>query len=275
MKRFKIPDFIRKRRVTLPFRKIKGIISENYNSKVLTEIWGDYIDWGKRRKGENGWLVNQLKKYNCHKVFESSFGDGCDAIFLQKEGFDVTANEIDKVFLKKGLQNTQREGVELKVTKLDWRELDKEIEKESFDAVLSLGNSLTYLFIQSDQITVLKQFRSILRPGGILIIDERNYQYILDNRKEILKGNFYYSGKYVYCGEKVHGRPIEITDEYVKFQYTEEATGKKGYLILYPFRRDEMQKLLTKAGFSKIEQYSDYQPGYNPEADFFMYVCQK
>src|SRR3989344_4088592 len=241
MKRLRIPDFIQKRRVSLPFRKIKGIVSENYNSKFLAEIWGDFIDWKKRRKGENGWLISQLKTNNCNKVFESSFGDGCDAIFLRKEGFDVTANEIDKIFLKKGLQNATREGVKLKVTKLDWRELDKEIEKESFDAVLCLGNSLTYLFTHSDQITALRQFRSILRPGGILIIDERNYQYVLDNRKEILKGNFLYSGKYVYCGEKVHGRPTEITDEYVKFQYTEEQTGRKGYLVLYPFRRGEIK----------------------------------
>ncbi len=54
------------------------------NRKLLAEMWGDYIDWSKRRKGESGWLIKQLKKYNCQKILDSSMGDGCDAIYLTK-----------------------------------------------------------------------------------------------------------------------------------------------------------------------------------------------
>jgi len=69
-------------------------IKNGKNQKLLAEMWGDYIDWEKRRKGENSWLVKQLKKYNCQKIFESSLGDGCDPIYLIKEGFNVTSNDI-------------------------------------------------------------------------------------------------------------------------------------------------------------------------------------
>ncbi|MDP1845672.1 MAG: class I SAM-dependent methyltransferase [Candidatus Moranbacteria bacterium] len=250
-------------------------IHKNYNSQNLVDMWGDLIDWKKRREGENGFLIDQLRKHNVRRVFDAALGDGCDSIYLLQKGFDVTSNEIDKTFLAKALQNAKANNVQLKITSLDWRELDKELEIESFDAVIILGNSLTYLFTKETRLKALEQFRRILKKSGILIIDERNCQNILDNRDEILKGNFNYSGKYVYCGEKVHGRPIEISDDKVKFEYTDERTNKIAYLAMYPWKRDELKKLLQEAGFELIEQYSDYLPKENPDADFYQYVCVK
>lgn len=255
--------------------KNNDIIPENYNSKNLVEMWGDLIDWKKRREGENGFLVNQLSKYNAKKIFDAALGDGCDSIYLIKEGFDVTSNEIDKVFLAKAIENSKIENVELKTTALDWRMLDNNIPESSFDTVIILGNSLTYLFSEDSRIEALAQFKKILKKGGLLIIDERNYQSIFDNRENILRGKFQYSGKYVYCGTKVHGRPIEISNDAVKFEYTDDRNRKKAYLTMYPFKRGELKRLLEKTGFRKIEQYSDYKLGENSNADFYQYVCVK
>ena len=251
------------------------LVSENYNSPNLVQMWREFIDWNKRRVGEDNFLVIQFHKYNVRKVFDASLGDGCDSIYLIKQGFDVTSNEIDETFLNKALENAKKENLALKMTKLDWRELDSELTEESFDAVILLGNSLTYLFSEQAQLEALSQFKKILKNNGILIIDERNYQYILDNRNEILKGNFHYSGKYVYCGDKVHGKPIEISENKVKFEYTDETTEKKGFLILYPFKRGELKNLLIATGFKSIEQFGDYKKLENNNADFYQYVCQK
>ena len=251
------------------------LIPENYNSQNLVSLWREFIDWEKRRAGEDNFLVNQFHARNVKKVFDASLGDGCDSIYLLKQGFDVTSNEIDKVFLDKALENAKVENVELKITSLDWRKLEKELAEGSFDAVICLGNSLTYLFTKKDQLETLRQFKRILGNGGILIIDERNYQYILDNREKILQGDFQYSGKYVYCGDKVHGKPVEISDSRVKMEYTDERTEKKGHLILYPFKRGEVKNLLAKTGFASIKQFSDYNVGENHNADFYQYVCVK
>ncbi len=252
-----------------------AIMKENYNSKDLVEMWDGLIDWKKRREGENGFLIKQLQKHNARKIFDAALGDGCDSIYLIKQGFDVTSNEIDLVFREKALQNAKANDVELRITCSDWRDLSKEVTPEFFDAVVILGNSLTYLFTREAQVKALEQFRRILKPGGVLIVDERNYQGILDKRKKILGGDFHYSGKYVYCGDRVHGRPIEISDDSVKFEYIDERNGKKAYLTMYPWKRGELRELLLQAGFGSIEQYSDYRPGENNEADFYQYVCVK
>ena len=254
---------------------MKALIKENYNSKTLVEMWGDFIDWKKRRKGENGFLKKILEKNNARDVFESCLGDGCDSIYLIKEGFEVTSNDLDVEFIKKAQENARKENVKLNITSFDWRELEKHFEKEKFDAVLCLGNSLTYLFKKPDRLKTLKQFYKILKKGGVLVIDERNYQYFLDNKEQILGGNFIYSGKYVYCGNKVHGKPIEIKKNKVVMEYADTLRKKKGHLTLYPFWKGEMLLLLKTAGFKEIAQYSDYKKGFNQKADFYTYVCKK
>src|SRR3989344_3614083 len=179
---------------------MKPKIEENYNSKPLVAMWADYIDWEKRREGEGGFLKGVLNRHKCREIFDTTLGDGCDSIYLLKEGFDVVSNELDDAFLKKAFENAKRENVALELTNLDWRELSPDLMESSFDAVLCVGNSLTYLFDKESQLKALCSFRHILREGGILIIDERNYQYMLDNRRAILGGKFRYSHRYVYCG---------------------------------------------------------------------------
>lgn len=249
------------------------LIPENYNSKDLVNMWREFIDWNKRRAGEGNFLVSQFKKHQVKKILDASLGDGCDSIYLIQQGYDVISNEVDKTFLSEALKNAKKENVELTVTALDWRKLDSEFSEESFDAVILLGNSLTYLFTEKSRLQTLRQFRKLLRKGGILVIDERNYQYILDNRDKILKGEFRYSGEYVYCGETVHGIPVDITDRSVKFEYTNDRTRSKGYVTMYPFKWGEMEQLLVRSGFQSIEQFSDYSVGKKSDADFYQYVC--
>lgn len=241
----------------------------------LVEMWADFIDWQKRRKGENGFLKNTLEKNNAIAIFDSCLGDGCDSIYLIKEGFEVTSNDLDPGFIKKAQENARKENVKLHVTSFDWRKLDKHFEKEKFDAVLCVGNSLTHLFKLTDRTKTLWQFHRLLKENGILIIDERNYQYILDNKKEILGGKFRYKRKYVYCGSTVHGYPIKIANNKVVMEYNDTIRKKKAQLALYPFKKNELLKLLEKTGFRKITQYSDYKKGFDEKADFYTYVCVK
>lgn len=253
---------------------MNDINKDNYNSKVLVDMWGDFIDWDKRRAGEEGFLLEQLK--NCQKIFDACLGDGADSIHLLQNGFDVTSNDLDETFIRKAQANAEKNNVKLKITQHDWRDLDEHFENNIFEAVICLGNSLTYLFKKDEQLKTLKNFLAILKTDGALIIDERNYQYILDNREEILHHEqFEYTGRYVYCGNKVHGKPIEISDEKVKMEYTDDTSDKKGYLVLYPFKQGELLNLLKEAKFADIKQYSDYQEGFNPRADFYQYVCKK
>lgn len=250
-------------------------IKNEKDQRLLVGMWGEYINWQQRRKKEGKWLVNQLKKYKCKKVLDSCVGDGCDAIFLIRKGFDVISNDIDEVFIQKALENAKKEKVKLKITNLDWRELNKEFPAQSFDAVLCTGNSLTCLFKRKNQIKALEQFYTILKKEGVLIIDERNYQYVLDNREKILKNN-HHSINCLYYGKDVFVRVVEIQNDRIRYELCDKRDeGRVSWAIVDPFKRGELKKLLEEVGFGKIKQYSDYKPVKKVDAIFYTYICQK
>lgn len=136
------------------------------NSRIRAEIWGDFVNWEGRRKGENGFLVNQLKEHGVKKVLDVALGDGVDTIYLLQQGFDVSCNEVDDAFKTKAIQNAKKFGLEIKPTALDWRKLSEVYPENSFDAIICLGASLVCLFERDAQIQALKEFYSILKLGG-------------------------------------------------------------------------------------------------------------
>ncbi len=246
------------------------------NSKIAAGMWDDFVNAKKRMESEGPFLLGHLGKRH-QRVFDACLGTGADSIFLLKNGYDVTSNELDRHFMRRAVENSRKEGVRLNALRYDWRELAAHLATKKFDAVMCLGNSLTYLFKRMDQFVALRNFFKILKDSGVLILDTRNYDYILDERQSILEnGNFRYSGNYVYCGiDKVHAAPVQISENGVLLEFTDLQTGKKAHLAVYPFRRRELHDLLADTGFASISLFSDYRPGLNPNADFYQFVCRR
>ena len=75
---------------------------------------------------------------------------------------------------------------------------DTDIKKpgKGFDAVVCLGNSFAHLPDPDgdfrNQRAAIGNFHKMLKPGGILIIDHRNYDFILDTGKAPQR-NIYYN----------------------------------------------------------------------------------
>ena len=67
---------------------------------------------------------------------------------------------------------------------------------EGFDAIICMGNSFAHLpdfsGDQQEQRRAIANFHSLLKPGGILVIDHRNYDYILEHGNAPTK-NIYYN----------------------------------------------------------------------------------
>jgi len=257
-------------------KDLAEIAASEENSRIRAEIWGDFVGWDTRRRGENGWLMNQLNQHRGRKILDVALGDGVDTIYLLQQGFEVSANELDDAFRQKAIENAQRDGLTIAPTALDWRKLEEKYPADLYDAVICFGNSLTCLFGRENQLEALRQFRRVLAPGGVLLIDERNFQRILDNRQAALAGTLHSTGRYLYTGTtKVQARFAQITDEAIYIEYIHKENGKRAYYKIFPFKKGELLVLLQEAGFSKIEKFSDYQPGANPDADFHQYVCVK
>ncbi|MBI5228375.1 class I SAM-dependent methyltransferase [Candidatus Micrarchaeota archaeon] len=201
-------------------------------------------------------------------VFDSCLGCGATSIGLKEDGIDrVASNEIDPGLLSVARVESRKRNIGLTTTSLDWRSISTVLESR-FDAVLCLGNSLTYVFDPSERDVILRNFRSLLAPGGVLVIDERNYP-------RILRGEFTQSGEYVYCGiDKVSCKPVYSDAGLVVMEYHHLSDGTTSHLHLYPFKQFELRDALVRAGFD-VQTYGDYQSSFEEKTvEFFTHVAR-
>jgi SAM-dependent methyltransferase len=245
------------------------ITSDHYQEEYhesFVDKWDELINWEARAEGEDGFFARILRKHRAQRVLDAASGTGYHAVMLRHDGFDVTAADGAAEMIRKTEENARERGVELPTVQADWRELSKHIDG-TFDAIVCLGNSFTHLFDEDDRIATLQQFRKVLKPGGILVIDQRNYDRILDE-------GFSTKHQYYYVGAGVTAEPIEIDPEAVKFEYS-YPDGAKHYLTMFPIRKQVLTGLLNDAGFKVLETYGDFEREYDPaDTDFLVHVAQ-
>ena len=100
-------------------------------------------------------------------------------------------------------------------------EADVKFPPDGFDAVMCLGNSFAHLQdfdgTQDKQRLAIANFHQVLKPGGFLIIDHRNYDAILDTGKAPAK-NIYYQGDVIQSIHTsclyVEGKAMMVTLDY-------------------------------------------------------------
>lgn len=122
---------------------------------------------------------------------------------LLQEGFEVVSSDASDKMLKYALKerwNRRKEEAFDKwiIEEANWLNLYEDIEhvvEGGFDAVICLGNSFAHMMDsfgdQREQKQAIKNFEKCLKPGGILLIDHRNYDNILETGSTPSKSLYY------------------------------------------------------------------------------------
>ncbi|MDQ0316217.1 glycine/sarcosine N-methyltransferase [Amorphus orientalis] len=233
----------------------------------FVEKWDELIDWDARAESEGHFFVDVLRARGAHTVLDVAAGTGFHSVRLIEAGFDVTTCDGSAAMLARAFENGKDRQLILKTVQSDWRWLSKDVNGK-FDAIICLGNSFNHLFDENDRRRALAEFYACLKHDGVLIIDQRNYDAILD------KG-FSTKHKYYYCGDQVVAEPEYIDDGLARFRYS-FPDGSEYNLNMFPLRKNYLRKLLQEAGFQTIRTYGDFQETYQEyDPDFFVHVAEK
>ncbi len=244
--------------------------SENYKHeyvKSFAERWDDLIDWEARSKSEGSFFIDVLRQRGAKKVLDVATGTGFHSVRLLEAGFEVVSADGAAEMLAKAFDNGRKRGHILRVVQADWRWLNRDVHGE-YDAIICLGNSFTHLFEERDRRKTLAEFYAMLRHDGVLILDQRNYDALLD-------GKYGNKRKYYYCGESVTAEPERIDEGLARFRYTFPG-GDYFHLNMCPIRKDYVRRLMREVGFQRIETYGDFQETFREdEPDFYIHVAEK
>lgn len=246
----------------------KDLYRDEYTPEFVGK-WDELINWEKRYAAEDGFFKNKLEELGVKTVLDIACGTGFHTVTLAQEGFEVTGADGTASMLSKAAENAQRFGLsDIRLVEAEWTKLTRSFPKEKFDAIVCLGNAFTHLFEESERIKALGEIYSLLNDDGVAIIDQRNYDAILDQ-------GFNSKHRYYYAGDTVEVTPENVTDEAIKFLYKYED-GSVHHLTLCPIRQEYMTSLLKQTGFSAVERYGDFAADYDfYEPDFIVQVAQK
>ena len=231
--------------------------------------WDELIGWEGRSEGEAGFFHRLLNAYGVETVIDAGCGTGFHSIVLAEDGFKVWACDGAATMIEKTQANARTAGVALShVQVCDWRDLAANFGEDRFDALICLGNAFSHLFDHETRRDALAAMYAVIRPGGLIVIDHRNYDGILDQGYSS-KHQFYYTG------DGVDVKPVIINRTLVKFRYS-FPNGDKHTLQLYPLRQNYMSHLLEDAGFVDVNRYGDFtRPYEHYEVDFVQQVALK
>ena len=200
-------------------------------------------------------------------MLDVATGTGFHSVRLLKSGFEVISVDGSPVMLGKAFENAKKRGLILTTIHADWRWLARDVH-EKFDAIICLGNSFTHLFSEKDRRKTLAEFYAVLRYDGILILDQRNYDNILDR-------GFSSKHIYYYCGDDVKAEPEHIDEGLTRFRY-EFPDKSVFHLNMYPLRKEYVRNLMLKVGFQRITTYGDFQEtNRHDDPDFFIHIAEK
>lgn len=233
-----------------------------YNRKVNRE---------QRTKEEVNGVINLCNLKEEDKVLDCPCGWGRHSIALSKKKMVVTGSDLNSFELSIAKKEAKKQKVNAKFIQEDMRKLKY---KNKFNAVINLWYSFGFFDIEKDNIKTLKNFYEALKKGGkFLMHTHKNVPWILaGNSKEYekrkLKGGGFLRQIEFYEAKSKRNHGIWILEK-------DGIVESRDYSVRI-YSKNEFTKICKKAGFKKVEIYSDWEgTKYSPKSRTMVVVATK
>lgn len=173
-----------------------------------------------------------LQHAGFHSLLDVSIGSGSVTLPLAELGVALSGSDLSGAMLKNCAKKAENCGFSVELKQSDFRDLSCWRGK-SFDCVASTGNSLAYVS-NGEVRDVLAQMDGLVRPGGYLYFDTRNWDDILETHQR-----FYLYNPFFHGGTRVN--LMQVWDY--------PADGSVIFNLLYTFEQDN--KIFQKEVFEE------------------------
>jgi SAM-dependent methyltransferase len=132
----------------------------------------------------NGPAAARLLERTSHSgiVLDAACGTGINAAALARRGYRVWAADASEAMTTAASARFRSENLEIPSVRCAWADLPAALG-ERFDVVLCIGNSLVHAADGDAMISALTGLRQMVRPGGHLLADSRNWEKLHAERR--------------------------------------------------------------------------------------------
>lgn len=155
-------------------------------------------------------------------LLDVSIGSGNLTLPLAELGVRLYGSDLSESMLRKCGEKAEKRGVSIDLRICDFRKLDENFDTV-FDCVVSTGNSLPYV-TNGELLDVLSQMDRLVKPGGYLYVDIRNWDKILETKQR------FYLYHPTFLDDGVRMNLVQVWDHL--------GDGSMTFNLLYTFERD-------------------------------------
>lgn len=128
-------------------------------------------------------------RYKISDILDCSFGTGNLTFELCELGYKVWGSDLSETMLSQAEKKAKEKGFDVPLTCCDFRELSNYYDRQ-FDCVMSTGNALAHVN-NSDVKKTLREMDKLVKPGGYLYLDTRNWDKEMREHRHMSFANPY------------------------------------------------------------------------------------
>jgi SAM-dependent methyltransferase len=227
----------------------------------LSSDYDRFVNWQNRLSGELPFIIKQLQLINARSVLDAATGTGMHAIALAQLGYQATGSDISTGMIDKARLNAASAGVQVRFEVAAFGALAQAYGEHSFDALLCLGNSLPHLLSTAELQEALVDFAACLRPGGLLLIQNRNFDAVMLHHDRWMEPQSHSEADSEWIFQRFYDFDPDglITFNMVTLQRTgqRDLTQKVVSSRLRPLLKDELSLALSEAGFNRQDSFGN------------------
>ncbi len=152
---------------------------------ALSVDYDVFVDWPARLAYELPWLEQQLRAAGAHTVLDVACGTGQHVLALAEHGYSVTGVDISPGMIARARELAAEQRVAARFEVVGFGALAESLGGP-YDALLCLGNSIPHLTDSTALTAALADFRRVLRAGGLLILQQRNFDRVLARQERYM-----------------------------------------------------------------------------------------
>jgi glycine/sarcosine N-methyltransferase len=229
-----------------------------------------FVDWPARLAYELPFLEGLLSRLPEEgfatplKVVDAACGTGMHAIALAQRGYQVTGADLSAGMIAQARRNAASAGAGVWFIEAGFGALAPALRERGWlpaAALLCLGNSLPHLLSPSELAAALADFAACLRPDGLLLLQNRNFDAVMRQRNRWMEPQAQRAGEDEWLFVRFYDF---LPDGNLTFNILRLHRGPTGgwqqqlsAAPLRPLLQAELLEALASAGFDRLQAFGD------------------
>jgi glycine/sarcosine N-methyltransferase len=234
----------------------------------FSEDYDRFVNRKARLALEIPFLASELSTTTCEtggkvSILDAACGTGHHVIALAEQGFVCAGADLSAKMIEFARKNAQAANQAVHFKEAGFGQLQDAFGSQSFDGLLCLGNSLPHVLGEKMMAETLADFKAVLRPGGKLILQNRNFDSITKVRNRWMDPQTHREGKktwifirfYDFNEDGLITFNILILSSQGGENFDQQVISTR----LWPLKKATLVQMLKHAGFENIRTYGDLQ----------------